>query len=157
MTRRMPSRQNTSVSALARQETKGSMSCVNVSRPVEAVTAAGTSSVRSGSISAALATSSGLRRLAFTPVFGRAEHCVSRHFRARAGRGGNRQEGQGSVFERAALPDHFQIIERLSRIGRERRDGFRRIQGAAPAEADHELALARGLNSFSHHCKCRLA
>jgi hypothetical protein len=58
------------VTGLARRDTYASMSCVNASRPVAAVTSGGMVAVRSGSTSARRGSIKGLRRLAFTRCSG---------------------------------------------------------------------------------------
>ncbi len=68
--RASPSRHRASVSGLARDETNGSMSCVNASSPVLAVTAGGIEALNSGSTSATAGRSCMPRRLTFTPCSG---------------------------------------------------------------------------------------
>ena len=45
------------------------------------------------------------------------------------------------MLQGMATTDHFEIVQRFSRIGRERGNGFRRIHGAASAKTD-QAAIA---------------
>ena len=79
----------------------------------------------------------------FDPVLRRGEDAVARHLGARAGRRGDEEARGGRVFERLGAANDFQVIEQLALVGEQGGDGFRRIQNAAPAEADDEVTPGR--------------
>ena len=48
--------------------------------------------------------------------------------------------GAGSILERRASTHNLDVIERLTAVCRERRDGLRGIHYAAAADSDYEIA-----------------
>ena len=86
-------------------------------------------------------------------MFGRGQHGVAGDFRAGARGSRDGDEGRRRRGQRLALPDDLQVIQRVAAIGEQRRDGFTRVDGAAAAYANHQIAcgVTRALYALPDH------
>ena len=75
------------------------------------------------------------------PVVRGHQHGVPGDLRTGAGGGGDGDAGQGPLGQETALTDHFQVIEGIAFVDRQRCDGLAAVQGAAAAEGDDEVCL----------------
>lgn len=73
-------------------------------------------------------------------MFGRGEDRIARDLGTGAGRGGNGDKGRGRSRKRAAATDDFDVIEQVAVVGQHGGDGFAGVDGAAAAEANHQIA-----------------
>lgn len=90
---------------------------------------------------------------------GRGQDGVACDFRSGAGGGWNRQHRGRRPRQSFAAADDFEVIQHVTVVGEHGGDGFARIQGAAAAKADYQIAsLPPGQgNSPPDHFQIRLA
>ena len=93
------------------------------------------------------------------PVGGRQEHGIARDLGARAGGGGNGNTGRGGLREGMRPADDFEKVEEFAGVGEQRGNGLGRVERAATAETDDELAPggARLRDGGHDRLGCRLA
>jgi hypothetical protein len=71
----------------------------------------------------------------------RREHGVARDLGAGARGGRDGHEGERRQGERATGADHLEVVDRISTIREQRRDGLSGIQGASTTDGHHRLAV----------------
>ena len=152
---RIPSRASGSVAGLARIDRNGSITCDSASTPLEASTAGGRPASRSGSTIAARASISGLRRLAFTPCSGDASTAFFVTSEPVPAVVGMAMNGSERCAQRLSAADDLKVVERITAVRDQRRDRLRGVEGAAAAEADHEIAAGLARRRRRPRARCR--
>ena len=116
---------------------------------MEAVTVRGSPSVSSGSTTASRGNMEALRRLAFTRCSGEPSTALRVTSEPVPAVVGTAMNGAGAFTERLPAADHFEISQRPAGIGEHGRQSLARIDGAAAADGNHQVAtlLLRELQS----------
>ena len=86
---------------------------------------------------------SALRRLTFTRCSGECSTALRVTSAPVPAVVGTAMKGNGALTSRLPFANHFKVIERISRIRRQRRDGFAAVDDAAAANRNDALAFSR--------------